>query len=55
MKYISKEPDIDVIQCETPRSAGPNVDSYSPSLNLTPPSMPPQSSQPLGGASSSRR
>ena len=53
MEYIPKEPDLDVTQCETPHSADPNVDSYSPNPNLTPPSVPPQPSQPSGGTSSS--
>jgi len=52
--YILEESDIDAIQCETPCSVGPNDDSYSPEPNLTPSSMPPQSSQLLGGTSSSR-
>ncbi|KAK8472235.1 hypothetical protein PHAVU_002G149100 [Phaseolus vulgaris] len=54
MEDILEEPGLDATQCETPRSADPNVDSYSPDPNLTPPLVPPQSSQPSGGTSSSR-
>jgi len=54
MEDIPEEPKMDVTQCETPRSADPNVDSYIPDPNLTPPLVPPQPSQPSGGTSSSR-
>ena len=54
MENILGESELDATQCETPRSIDLNVDSYSPGPNLTPPSVPPQSSQPLGGTSSSR-
>jgi len=51
MANILEDPEMDAIQCETPRSADPNVDSYSPGPNMTPPLVP---SQPSGGTSSSR-
>ena len=51
---LLEEVDHDLTQCETPCSADPNVDSYSPDPNLTPPSVPPQPFQPLSGTSSSR-
>ncbi|KAK8470073.1 hypothetical protein PHAVU_004G053900 [Phaseolus vulgaris] len=54
MEDIPEEPGLDATQCENPRSVDPNVDSYSPGPNLTPPLVPPQSSQPSGGTSSSR-
>ena len=54
MEDIPEEPGLDATQCETPCSVDPNVDSYSPGPNLTPPLVPPQSSQPSGGTSSSR-
>ena len=54
MEEVPEEPVLDVIQFETPRSVDPNVDSYNPGPNLTPPLVSPQPSQPSGGTSSSR-
>jgi len=54
MEDIPKELELDVTLCETPRSADPDVDSYSPGPNLRPPLVPPQPSQPSSGTSSSR-
>jgi len=44
MEYILEELELDATQCETPRSADPNVNSYSLDPNLTPQSVPPQPS-----------
>jgi len=44
MKYFLKESYIDATQCETPRLVDPNVDSYNPDPDLTPPLVSPQSS-----------
>jgi len=54
MEDILEEPGLNATQCETPRSVHPNVDSYNPGPNMTPPLVPSQPSQPSGGTSSSR-